>query len=444
MEGHFWDRGIETIGRDDLAKLQLERLNKTLQAARHSPFYRTRVPESVGSLEALKDVPFTTKSDLRGCFPHGMLAVSLDKIVRLHSSSGTTGTATVVYHTKQDIDQWTELVARSMYMAGVRKNDVFQNMMGYGLFTGGLGFHYGSERIGALTIPASSGNSKRQIRLMRDFHTTVIHITPSYALHLYPIFAEESLSPRDQLQLRIAFLGAEPYTEETRRRIEDLYGVDAYDSYGLSEMNGPGVAFECPMKEGMHLWEDSYILEVIDPKTGRTLPDGDEGELVLTTLMRHGMPIIRYRTGDVASVYPGRCPCGRSHRRISRIRGRSDDMLIIKGVNVYPMQIEKVLMEMSEVGDNYLIEVETVDFLDTLNIKVEVTPQTFHGSIRDLESLKMKIVDQLKTEILIHPKVTFVEPGSLPRSEGKAVRVSDLRENRAGDGKARVRAHARN
>jgi phenylacetate-CoA ligase len=357
-----------------------------------------------------------------------MLAVPLDKIVRLHSSSGTTGTATVIYHTKQDIEHWTELIARSMYMAGVRKSDVFQNMMGYGLFTGGLGFHYGSERIGALTIPASSGNSKRQIRLMRDFHTTAIHITPSYALHLYPIFAEEGISPRDHLQLRIAFLGAEPYTEETRRRIEDLYGVDAYDSYGLSEMNGPGVAFECPMKEGMHLWEDSYILEVIDPETARILPDGEEGELVLTTLMRHGMPIIRYRTGDIASVYPGRCPCGRTHRRISRIKGRSDDMLIIKGVNVYPMQIEKVLMEVAEVGDNYLIEVETVDYLDTLNIKVEVTPETFHGSIGELEHLKKKIVDHLKTETLIHPKVTFVEPGSLPRSEGKAMRVKDLRK----------------
>jgi len=428
MEGCYWDREIETIPREDLLRLQLDRLNKTLQIAKHSPFYRGKIPEFVSDLDALKDIPFTTKKDLRGSFPHGMLAVPLERIIRLHSSSGTTGTATVVYHTKHDIDNWTELVARSMYMTGVRKHDIFQNMMGYGLFTGGLGFHYGSERIGALTIPASSGNSKRQIRLMRDFHATVIHVTPSYALHLYPLFAEEGLNPRDQLQLRIAFLGAEPYTEETRRRIEDLYGLDAYDSYGLSEMNGPGVAFECPMKNGMHLWEDHYILEAMHPKTGKMLRDGEEGELVLTTLARNGMPIIRYRTGDVATIFPHKCPCGRTHRRISRIKGRSDDMLIIKGVNLYPMQIEKVIMDIPEVGNNYLIEIERVDYLDSINIKVEIAPETFHGSFDELEHLKKKIVDNLKTEILIQPKVTLVEPGSLPRSEGKAVRVVDKRK----------------
>jgi phenylacetate-CoA ligase len=263
---------------------------------------------------------------------------------------------------------------------------------------------------------------------MRDFHATVIHVTPSYALHLYPLFAEEGLNPRDQLQLRIAFLGAEPYTEETRRRIEDIYGLDAYDSYGLSEMNGPGVAFECPMKNGMHLWEDHYILEAIHPKTGKMLRDGEEGELVLTTLVRNGMPIIRYRTGDVATIFPHKCPCGRTHRRISRIKGRSDDMLIIKGVNLYPMQIEKVIMDIPEVGNNYLIEIERVDYLDSINIKVEIAPETFHGSFDELEHLKKKIVDNLKTEILIQPKVTLVEPGSLPRSEGKAVRVVDKRK----------------
>jgi len=427
MTEEMWDRKIEKIDRKSLKKLQLKRLNKTLKQANRCSFYRGRIPEEIRSLEYLKDIPFTTKADLRNSFPRGMVCVPLEELVRLHSSSGTTGSATVIYHTRSDLENWTELVARSMYMTGVRKGDVFQNMMGYGLFTGGLGLHYGSERLGALTIPASSGNSRRQIRLMRDFGTTVIHITPSYALHLYTIFEQERVDPRRDLSLRIAFLGAEPYTEETRKRIEELYGIKAFNSYGLSEMNGPGVAFECTQKQGMHLWEDSFILEIIDPRNGEYVPDGEEGEIVLTTLMREGMPIIRYRTGDIASVDPAPCPCGRTHRRLSRIKGRSDDMLIIKGVNIYPMQIEKVLMDIPEVANNYLIEIETVDFLDSLNIKVEVRPEIFHGEISELENLKKRISEDLKNEILIHPKITLVEPNSLPGSEGKAVRVLDKR-----------------
>jgi len=426
MERTYWDR-VETIQRDGLTKLQLKRLNKTFERARKSRFYRERLPETINSLDALKDIPFTTKSDLRSSFPNGMLSVPQEEIIRLHSSSGTTGRATVIYHTRSDIDSWADLVARSMYMTGVRKSDVFQNMMGYGLFTGGLGLHYGSERLGALTIPASSGNSIRQIRLMKEFNSTVIHITPSYALHLYTLFQEECIDPVSDLHLRIAFLGAEPYSEETRKRIESLYGLDAFNSYGLSEMNGPGVAFECPVKEGMHVWEDSYILEVVDPETGDLLSDGEEGEIVLTTLKREGMPVIRYRTGDIASVFPGECPCGRTHRKISRIKGRTDDMLIIKGVNLYPMQIEKILMDIPEVGNNYLIEIEKIDYLDSINIKVEVRPEIFHGDIIELENLKKRIVGDLKNEILIHPRITFVEPNSLPRSEGKAVRVVDNR-----------------
>jgi phenylacetate-CoA ligase len=312
----------------------------------------------------------------------------------------------------------------------VRKGDVFQNMMSYGLFTGGLGLHYGSELLGSLTIPASSGNSRRQIRLMKDFQTTVIHTTPSYALHLYTIFEEEGIDPRVDLNLRIAFLGAEPHSEETRKKIEELYGLNAFNSYGLSEMNGPGVAFECPHKNGMHLWEDHFFLEVIDPETGEVLEDGSEGELVLTTLLREGMPIIRYRTGDITKVYTDSCPCGRTHRRISRIKGRSDDMLIIKGVNIYPMQIEKVLMDIPQVGNNYLIEIDTIDYLDALRVKVEVRQEIFHGSIEELESLKMQITEKLKDEILIRPQVVLVEPNSLPKSEGKAVRVIDMRSKR--------------
>ncbi len=427
MDGTYWDKAIETIDRGDLKKLQLERFNRTLERAGRSRFYNGRLPEKINSLDALKDLLFTKKSDLRNSFPDGMLSVPREEIVRLHSSSGTTGRATVIYHTRNDIDRWTELVARSMYMTGVRKSDVFQNMMGYGLFTGGLGLHYGSERLGALTIPASSGNSKRQIMLMKDFDTTVIHITPSYALHLYTIIQEECTDPREELSLRIAFLGAEPYSEETRKRIENLYGLNAYNSYGLSEMNGPGVAFECPCKEGLHVWEDSYILEVIDSQTGEPLGDGEEGEMVFTTLVREGMPVIRYRTGDIAAVYPGRCPCGRTHRRISSIKGRTDDMLIIKGVNIYPLQIEKILMDISEVGNNYLIEIEKKDYMDSINIKVEVGPRIFHGSISELENLKKRIVQDLKTEILVHARVSLVEPDTLPKSEGKAVRVIDRR-----------------
>jgi phenylacetate-CoA ligase len=428
MEEQYWNRAIETMPRSDLSILQLSRLNKTLERAARSVYYKNRLPESLGSVEEIHDLPFTTKQDLRDAFPEGLLCVPREEVIRLHSSSGTTGQATVVYHTRKDIENWAELCARSMYMTGVRQEDVFQNMMGYGLFTGGLGLHYGSERLGALTIPASSGNSRRQIRLMQDFHTTVIHITPSYALHLYSILQEEGVDPLRDLELNIAFLGAEPYSEETRRKIEKLYGMDAFNSYGLSEMNGPGVAFECTEKEGMHLWEDSYLLEVVDPSSGELVEDGVEGELVLTTLHREGMPIIRYRTGDIASVYPDACPCGRTHRRISRIKGRSDDMLIIKGVNIYPMQIEKVIMKVPEIGHNYLIEIDNVDFLDTIRIRVEVVQRIFHGDVRELEGLKRRIVEELKNEILIRPQVVLVEPNSLPATDGKAVRVVDRRQ----------------
>jgi phenylacetate-CoA ligase len=430
MDDRYWDRDIETMERADLEQLQLERLNETLEKAAQARFYKGKLPERLISLEAVKELPFTTKNNLRESFPKGMVAAPEADLIRLHSSSGTTGRATVIYHTRNDIDHWTEILARSMYMTGVRSHDVFQNMMGYGLFTGGLGLHYGSERLGALTIPASSGNSKRQIMLMKDFRTTVIHITPSYALYLYTIFEEEGVDPKRDLNLRIAFLGAEPYSDGTKRKVEHLYGIDVFNSYGLSEMNGPGVAFECTYKEGMHVWEDNFFLEVVDPETGQTLEEGDEGEFVFTTLRREGMPLIRYRTGDIGAVYKKRCPCGRTHRKITRIKGRTDDMLIIKGVNVYPMQIEKVLMDISEVGNNYLIEVDTVDFLDTLIIKIEVRPEIFHGSIQELETLRRRIIEVLRTETLISPKIHLVEPNSLPPSEGKAVRVIDKRESR--------------
>ena len=434
MAGPFWEREIETLKPKELRRLQLRRLKKTLRQAGKSPFYsglfkKHQVSaEKVESLEDLKEIPLTTKQDLRDQFPYGLLTVPREKIVRLHSSSGTTGRATAVFHTQKDLDGWANLVARCMYMAGVRKQDVFQNMSGYGLFTGGLGFQYGAERLGALTIPSGSGNSKRQIHLMQDFGTTVVHIIPSYALHLWKVFGEMGLEPKRDTQLRILLIGAEPHSEATRQRIEEMYGVDAFNSYGLSEMNGPGVAFECPQKKGMHFWEDAFLVEVIDPKTGEVLPDGVEGELVYTTLNREAMPMIRYRSKDLATIFPELCPCGRTHRRMSRIKGRSDDMFILKGVNIFPLQIDTTLMNIPEVGTNYLIVLERENFEDRMIVRVEVRPQFFKGDLWQLEKLRKQITEALKSELLVTPKVELVEPDSLPKSEGKAVRVMDKRE----------------
>ncbi|MEK7396540.1 MAG: phenylacetate--CoA ligase, partial [Candidatus Poribacteria bacterium] len=342
------------------------------------------------------------------------------------SSSGTTGRPIVVFHTMRDVGNWANLVARSMYMAGARKSDVFQNTMGYGLFTGGLGFHYGAEKIGMMVIPSGPGNSPRQITLMREFDTTAIHILPSYALHLLDIFEELKLDPRKDVKLRMAFIGAEPHSEEMRKKIEESYDINAFNSYGLSEMNGPGVAFECPEKDGLHVWEDSFYTEIIDRQTLEPLPDGQEGEIVFTTLNREGMPLIRYRTKDLAYIYPDPCPCGRTHRRISRIKGRNDDMLIIKGVNMFPIQIETVLMKFPEIGRNYQIILETKEHLDELIIEVEVLSPA--DDMRIYERLRGKIAEALRDEILVNPKINLVQPGTIKKAEGKAVRVVDKRE----------------
>jgi len=301
-------------------------------------------------------------------------------------------------------------------------------MMTYGLFTGGLGLHYGAEKIGALVIPAGAGNSKRQIQLMRDFETTAIHVIPSYALHLASVFMETGVDPRRDTKLRLAFLGAEPHSEKMRRKIEEFYGFKGFNSYGLSEMNGPGMAFECPEQNGLHVWEDSYIVEVIDPVTLKPVPEGEEGELVATTLVREGMPILRYRTKDLTRIIPGPCPCGRTHRRIERIKGRTDDMMIVKGVNIFPIQIEKRLMEIPGVGDNFLILLDREGYNERMTVKVEVKKEFFGGNLKQLETLRRRIVEELKSDILITPKVDLVEPKSLPQGEGKAVRVIDNRK----------------
>jgi phenylacetate-CoA ligase len=435
----YWNQEIETMDRSSLERLQLERLNATLARAARSPFYRQRFGgRAEGSLEgsraeaaSIADIarlPFTTKADLRDGFPYGFLAVARDQVVRLHSSSGTTGNPTVIYHTKEDIEAWQDLVARCMYMAGMRRSDVFQNMMGYGLFTGGLGFHYGAERLGAMTIPIGPGNSKRQIWFMQQFKTTAVHILPSYAMRLAMHVGEAGLDPRRDLCLRMAFVGAEPHTEETRRRIEQTWGIHAFNSYGLSEMCGPGVAFECPEQSGMHIWEDHFLVEVVDPETGAALPDGECGELVLTTLTRAGTPLLRYRTRDLTRIVPGSCPCGRTHRRIDRIRGRSDDMMIINGVNIFPMQIEQSLLRIPGIGTNYLIEIHEESFMDKLHVSVEMAADTFQGTLSQLEGLQARVLAALRDETGVTPVVKLLESGSLPAAEGKAVRVVDLRK----------------
>jgi len=431
----YWNEAIETIKTNELRKLQRDALIKTVDQASASPYYHSLFkknnisPDSIKTLDDLRRIPFTTKETLRENYPYGLLSMPKNKIVRMHSSSGTTGRPTVIFHTQNDLDNWTSLLARCMYMAGVRPEDVFQNMMGYGLFTGGLGFHYGAEHLGAMVIPSGPGNTQRQIMLMKEFETTVIHIIPSYALHFIRTLKKDAIDPQKDLQLKIAFLGAEPHSEETRERVEAGLHISAFNSYGLSEMNGPGVAFECTQKNGMHVWEDSYILEIINPSTLEPVKDGEEGELVFTTLKREGMPILRYRSKDLACVFTEPCPCGRTHRKITRIKGRTDDMLIVKGVNMYPIQIEKALMAIPEVGSNFQIILDHKDDNDHMTVKIEVSSALLEkDSHSALKSLQQKITDTLRGEILITPKVELVAPESLPQSEGKAVRVIDNRK----------------
>lgn len=422
---------VEALDRAALEELQVERLKKTIENAKNAPFYKERLsgvnPEDITSAADIESLPFTTKDDLRSQYPYGMLTRSLDEFVRLHASSGTTGTPTAVFYTQNDLDTWADLMARSMHCCGCRKSDVLQNMSGYGLFTGGLGIHYGSERLGMLTVPAGAGNTKRQIKLIRDFNVSVLHIIPSFALYFAQKVQEEGFDTKD-MPWKIALIGAEPHTEEARQKIEEMMHIKAYNSYGLSEMNGPGVAFECTHQNGMHIWEDAYIVEIIDPETGKHVEEGEIGELVMTTITREGMPIIRYRTRDLTRFIPGECDCGRTHRRIDRIAGRADDMMILKGVNIYPMQIEQCLMGMPEVGQNYLIELVTEGVTDQLKVKVEVKDEFFVEDMRALQGLQKKIAKNLCNEILLTPRVELCQHDSIPKAAGKAVRVVDKRE----------------
>ncbi len=429
----YWQPEIETLAPEALKALQLTRLRASLAQAAHAPFYAKRFaeldlhPEDLTSLDDLTRLPFTTKNDLRAGYPYGLMAVERDQAVRLHASSGTTGTPTAVLHTAADLEGWTQLVARSLYMAGLRASDVFQNLVGYGLFTGGLGMHYGAERLGCLVVPSGTGNSLRQVTLMRQLGTSAVHIIPSYAMRLLETFAELDLDPRRDSALRLAVIGAEPHSEDLRRRIEKGFGVTAINSYGLSEMNGPGVAMECQAQDGLHIWEDAYLVEIIDPDTLEPVPEGQVGELVLTTLGRQAMPLIRYRTRDLCSLLPGACACGRTHRRLSRIAGRSDDMFILKGVNIYPMQVETVLMGFKEVGNTYLIHLTRRDHNDQMTVRVEVTDKARTMGAEEMARLKKRLATALKAELLVSAQVDLVAPGSLPRAEGKAQRLLDER-----------------
>lgn len=423
---------LETLSRSRLEKLQMERLQQTLARCMRIPFYKQRFaacglrPEDIRTFDDVRKLPFTTKQDLRDNYPFGLSAVPLEEVVRLHSSSGTTGTPTVILHTQHDLDEWANAVARCLYMVGLRKGDIFQNSSGYGMFTGGLGFQYGAERLGMLTVPAAAGNTKRQIKFITDFGTTALHAIPSYAGRLYEVMEEMGIDPRRDTRLRTLIIGAEPHSDEQRRRIEQMLGVKAYNSFGMSEMCGPGVAFECPEQNGLHIWEDYYIVEIVDPQTLEPVPDGEVGELVLTTINREAMPLLRYRTRDLTRILPGECPCGRHHKRLDRMKGRSDDMMILKGVNIFPIQIENILMQFRELGTDYLITLTNLEANDEMTVEVELNE--FTDDYGFLQRLTKEITRQLKDEILITPRVKLVPKGSLPKQEGKAVRVKDLRK----------------
>ena len=430
----FFNPEFETLKRSELEVLQLERLKATVKHCYEgSAFYHKRLdsvgikPTDIRSLDDLQRIPFTTKQDLRDTYPFGIASVPLSGCVRLHSSSGTTGNPTVILHSRKDLEQWANAVARCLWMVGCRPEDVFQNTSGYGMFTGGLGFQYGAERLGMLTVPAAAGNTLRQIKFFKDFRTTVVHAIPSYAARMYEVMCQQGIDPRRDLALRTFVIGAEPHSEDTRRRIEEMLGIKAYNSFGMSEMMGPGVAFECKEQNGLHIWEDYFIVEIVNPDTLEPVPDGEVGELVLTTINREAMPLLRYRTRDLTRILPGSCPCGREHKRLDRMKGRSDDMIILKGVNIFPIQIETILMPFKELASDYLITLETVADNDAMTVEVELSDM-FVDDYAALQRLEKEITRQLRDEILITPRVRLVPKGSLPKSEGKAVRVKDLRK----------------
>lgn len=432
MEHQYWNPTMETMPREQLRALQDERLRDVVRRVYENvPFYRNKMqrlgitPKDIRGVCDLELLPFTEKQDLRDNYPFGLFAVPQSEIVRIHASSGTTGKPSVAGYTSGDVDRWAELMARAMYCANVGKHDVVQVAYGYGLFTGGLGAHYGAERVGASVIPMSGGNTARQLMLMEDFGSTALCCTPSYALNLADALEREGIT-LDRIKLRSGIFGAEPWTEEMRRRIEEKMGIDALNVYGLSEVMGPGVAMECMAKNGMHIWEDHFLPEIIG-EDGRSLPYGERGDLTFTTLTKHGMPLLRYRTHDLCALTDEPCACGRTHARMGRVMGRTDDMLIIRGVNVFPSQIEHALLQVPGIEPHYHIVVDRQGTLDTIEVEVELSPSVMSDTVRDLETLEQKIVNSLASHALIHASVKLCQPGALSRSEGKAVRVTDRR-----------------
>ncbi|MDD3293603.1 MAG: phenylacetate--CoA ligase [Geobacteraceae bacterium] len=430
----YYNEEFETLPRSALEALQLKRLKAMLDKVyANVPFYRESLtnagikPADVRSLNDLRRLPFTLKQDMRDAYPYGLFAAPMDDIVRIHASSGTTGKPTVVGYTRKDIELWSELMARSFAAAGVHKGDIIHNSYGYGLFTGGLGTHYGAERLGASVIPMSGGNTKRQILIMKDFGSTVLTCTPSYSLYLAETAVEEGVD-FSSLRLRVGIFGAEPWSESMRMEIEEKLNICAIDIYGLSEIMGPGVAIEClEEKCGLHIWEDHFIPEIINPDTGEPVPEGEKGELVITTITKEGIPLLRYRTRDITSISYEPCKCGRTHARIARMSGRSDDMLIIRGVNVFPSQIESILMKIEGVEPHYLLIVDRKENLDILEVQVEVDERIFSDEIKQLQVLAHNIEKEIKDLLGLSCKVRLVEPKTIARSEGKAKRVLDRR-----------------
>lgn len=431
----IWNAECECMEREKLLKLQGERLRDTVQRVYSNvPYFRQKMiekrvePDDIKSVEDLKKLPFTYKQDLRNTYPYGLFAVPMEDVVRIHASTGTTGKRTVVGYTAKDIDMWAELVARGLTSAGADKSSFVHVAYGYGLFTGGLGVHYGAEKIGATVIPVSGGNTKRQIEIMKDFGSTILTCTPSYALYLAETMKEMGIDPRKDLQLKAGVFGAEPWTKEMRNEIEEQLGIMAIDIYGLSEIIGPGVAIECEYKDGMHIQEDHFIVEIIDPETEKPLPAGSEGELVFTCITKEALPLIRYRTRDICRLNDVKCACGRTQMRMGKITGRSDDMLIIRGVNVFPSQIESVLLELDLASPYYQLVVDRVGTLDSLEVQVEMTPDMFSDQVRQIEKTERRIRSSLESTLGLSCRVRLMEPKSIERSEGKAKRVIDKRQ----------------
>ncbi|MEM3927595.1 MAG: phenylacetate--CoA ligase [Archaeoglobaceae archaeon] len=429
----FWNPSIERMPKKDLERIQEKKLRALVSNAyNYSPFYRKKFdelgikPEDIKSLDDVQKLPFTKKSDLRENYPFGMFAVPLSQIVRFHASSGTTGKPTLVGYTENDIRVWAESLCRGLVSCGVTHEDIIQIAYGYGLFTGGLGFHYAAEMIGATALPISAGNTARQIELMKDLGVTVIACTPSYMLYMAE-FAEKMRTSIRETKLRIGIFGAEPWSEETRRRIEEKTGIVAYDVYGTSELSGP-LFTECVERNGLHIWADHFLIEVIDPKTGERVGEGEKGELVVTTLSKEAMPLLRWRTGDITVMETEKCNCGRTHPRIMRILGRSDDMLIVRGVNVFPSQVEHVLMQIPELGEHYMIILDRVENLDEMTIQVELSEKVQIDKPAEILNLKKKVEEKLKSVLGVHANVELVNPGTIQRFEGKAKRIIDRRK----------------